>query len=69
MTYHHPFYCRTKKTSEAMGVPIYNHQGGLCAAPTFRDIASVVLRYLQVAPDLPDEVPDEFPDEDEEEDR
>ena len=69
VTYHHPFYCRTKKTSEAMGVPIYNHQGGLCAAPTFRDIASVVLRYLQVAPDLPDEVPDEFPDEDEEEDR
>lgn len=66
VTYHRPFYCRSKSTSEAAGVPIFNHQGGLCAAPTFRDIATVVLRYLQVEPDLPDEVPDEFPDEDEE---
>ena len=29
------------------------------AAPTFREIASVVLRYLEVEPDIPDEVPEE----------
>ena len=59
VTYQRPLHCRSKSASEATGVPIFNHQGGICAAPTFRDIASVVLRYLQVAPDLPDEVPEE----------
>lgn len=59
VTYQKPFYCRSRATSEAAGVPMFNHQGGLCAAPTFREIASVVLRYLEVEPDIPDEVPEE----------
>ncbi len=59
VTYQKPFYCRSRATSEAAGVPMFNHQGGLCAAPTFSQIARVVLRYLEVAPDVPEEVPDE----------
>ncbi len=59
VTYQKPFYCRSRATSEAAGVPMFNHQGGLCAAPTFSQIARVVLRYLEIAPDVPDDVPDE----------
>lgn len=59
VTYQKPFYCRSKATAEAEGVPLYNHQGGLCAAPTFRRIAEVVLRYLEVEPDIPEEMPEE----------
>ncbi len=59
VTYQKPFYCRSRATSEAAGVPMFNHQGGLCAAPTFSQIARVVLRYLEVAPDVPEEVPDD----------
>lgn len=64
VTFQKPFYCRSKATSEAAGVPIFNHQGGLCAAPTFSDIGKVVLRYLEVPPDIPEDIPEE---EDEEE--
>ena len=63
VTYQKPFYCRSRATSEAAGVPIFNHQGGLCAAPTFRQIAAVALRYLEVEPDLPDDVPEEDDEE------
>lgn len=63
VTYQKPFYCRSRSTSEAAGVPIFNHQGGLCAAPTFRDIAKVVLRYLEVAPDMPEDIPEEEEEE------
>ena len=59
VTYHKPFTCRRRDTSEARGVPIYNHQGGVCAGPTFSEIAAFVLRYLSVEPDVPDEVPEE----------
>lgn len=59
VTYQKPLHCRSRATSEATGVPMFNHQGGLCAAPTFREIASVVLRYLEIEPDVPDEVPEE----------
>ena len=59
VTYHKPFTCRRRDTSEARGVPIYNHQGGVCAGPTFSEIAAFVLRYLAVEPDVPDEVPEE----------
>ena len=59
VTYQKPFYCRSKATSEAEGVPVFNHQGGLCAAPTFSRIATVVLRYLEVEPDIPEELPEE----------
>ena len=59
VTYHKPFTCRRRDTSEARGIPIYNHQGGVCAGPTFSEIAQFVLRYLAVEPDVPDEVPEE----------
>ena len=62
VTYQKPYYCRSRETSEAMGVPIFNHQGGLCAAPTFKRIAEIALRYLQIGPDIPDEMPDEDED-------
>ena len=62
VTYQKPCYCRSRETSEAMGVPIFNHQGGLCAAPTFKRIAEIALRYLQIGPDIPDEMPDEDED-------
>ena len=58
VTYQKPLHCRSRAVSEATGVPLFNHQGGLCAAPTFRRIAEVVLRYLEVEPDLPDEMPE-----------
>ena len=59
VTYHRPFTCRRRDTSEARGVPIFNHQGGVCAGPTFSAIASFVLRYLAVEPDVPDEMPED----------
>ena len=59
VTYHRPFTCRRRDTSEARGVPIFNHQGGVCAGPTFSTIASFVLRYLAVEPDVPEEVPED----------
>jgi len=62
VTYQKPFFCRSKSTSEAENVPIFNHQGGLCAAPTFRRIAEPVLRYLEIEPDIPEEVPEEEDD-------
>ena len=34
----------------------FNHQGGMCAAPTFSRIASFAMRYLGVEPDRPDEI-------------
>lgn len=59
VTFQRPLYCRSRATSEAEGVPLFNHQGGLCAAPTFRRIATIVLRYLEIEPDIPDEMPEE----------
>jgi cell division protein FtsI (penicillin-binding protein 3) len=38
------------------------NQGGQNAAPVFRRIATMAMRYLEVAPDLPEEIP-EFPEE------
>lgn len=60
VTYQKPFFCRSYKLSQETGIPLYNHQGGLCAAPTFKKIAMYVLRYLAVEPDVPDEMPDEI---------
>ena len=34
----------------------YNHQGGMCAAPTFSRIATFAMRYLGVEPDRPEEI-------------
>lgn len=60
VTYQKPFFCRSYKLSQETGIPLYNHQGGLCAAPTFKKIAMYVLRYLAIEPDVPDEMPDEI---------
>ncbi|MGN0853170.1 MAG: peptidoglycan D,D-transpeptidase FtsI family protein [Kiritimatiellia bacterium] len=60
VTYQKPFYCRSFKVHEETGIPLYNHQGGVCAAPVFRRIASMALRYLAVEPDIPEEIPDEI---------
>lgn len=59
VTFQKPLFCRSRSTSEACRVPIFNHQGGVCAAPVFREIAKVVLRYLEVEPDNPEEIPDD----------
>lgn len=55
VTYHKPVFCRRR------GGPyqIYNHQGGVCAAPTFRKIAEYSMRYLEIEPDLPEEFPED----------
>ena len=59
VTYHKPFTCRRRDTSEARGIPVFNHQGGVCAGPTFSAIAKYVLGYLAVEPDVPEEVPED----------
>jgi len=68
VTYQKPAYCRSFKLAQETGLPLYNHQGGVCAAPTFSRIATAVLRYMAVAPDIPEEIdPDlyeDFPEED-----
>ncbi len=68
VTYQKPAYCRSFKSAQETGLPLYNHQGGVCAAPTFSRIATSVLRYMAVAPDIPEEIdPDlyeDFPEED-----
>lgn len=67
VTYQKPAYCRSFKLSQETGLPLYNHQGGVCAAPTFSRIASNVLRYLAVEPDIPEEIdPDLYEDVQEE---
>ena len=63
VTYQKPAYCRSFKLSQETGLPLYNHQGGVCAAPTFSRIASNVLRYMAVEPDIPEEIdPDLYAD-------
>lgn len=62
VTLQNPEYCRSFSKSQETGLPLYNHQGGVCAAPIFSKMASVILRYLEVEPDLPDEVPDDEDD-------
>ena len=59
VTYQKPATCRRRDTSEAKGIPLFNHQGGVCAGPTFSEIATFVLRYLAVEPDVPEEVPED----------
>ncbi len=52
VTYQKPEYSR--KT--------FAHQGGVCAAPTFKLIAEQVLRYMEIPPDLPEEIKEEDED-------
>ena len=58
VTYQQPENCRSFKKHEETGLPLYNHQGGVCAAPVFRRIAESVARYLGVEPDKPEELVD-----------
>jgi len=54
VTYRKPAFCRRRGER----YEIYNHQGGTCAAPTFRRIAEHTMRYLEIEPDIPDEIPE-----------
>ena len=63
VTYQRPAYCRSFKLSQETGLPLYNHQGGVCAAPTFSRIANNVLHYLGVEPDMPAEIDPELYEE------
>ena len=60
VTLQKPFNCRSWKLSQETGIPLYNHQGGVCAAPIFRRIAWNALKYLEVQPDHPDDLPEEM---------
>ncbi len=56
VTYQRPENCRSFRKHEETGLPLYNHQGGVCAAPVFRRIAEMVTRYFGVEPDRPEEL-------------
>ena len=60
VTLQKPFNCRSWKLSQETGIPLYNHQGGVCAAPVFRRIAWNALKYLEVPPDQPDDLPEDM---------
>ncbi len=49
VTYQKPEYSRRT----------FTHQGGVCAAPTFKLIAEQVLRYMEIPPDIPDDIPED----------
>ena len=56
VTYQQPEHCSSYKYHEATGLPLYNHQGGVCAAPVFSRITATVARYLGVEPDKAEEL-------------
>ena len=56
VTLQKPFNCRSWKLSQETGIPLYNHQGGVCAAPVFRRIAWNAMKYLEIHPDRPEEM-------------
>ena len=56
VTYQQPEHCSSFKYHEQTGLPLYNHQGGVCAAPVFSRIAATIARYLGVEPDKPEEL-------------
>ena len=60
VTLQKPFNCRSWKLSQETGIPLYNHQGGVCAAPVFRRIAWNAMKYLEVPPDQPDDLPEDM---------
>ena len=59
VTYQQPEHCISYKYHEQTGLPLYNHQGGVCSAPVFRRIAAVVTQYLGIEPDRPEELIEE----------
>ena len=60
VTLQKPFNCRSWKLSQETGIPLYNHQGGVCAAPVFRRIAWNAMKYLEIHPDRPEELPEDM---------
>ena len=60
VTMQKPFNCRSWKLSQETGIQLYNHQGGVCAAPVFRRIAWNTLKYLEIQPDQPDDLPEDM---------
>ena len=60
VTLQKPFNCRSWKLSQETGIPLYNHQGGVCSAPIFRRIAWNAMKYLEVQPDHPDDLPEDM---------
>ena len=56
VTYQQPEHCSSYKYHEATGLPLYNHQGGVCAAPVFSRITAAVTRYLGIEPDKQEEL-------------
>ena len=59
VTYQRPEHCISYKYHEQTGLPLYNHQGGVCAAPVFKRIAMEVSQYLGIEPDKPEELVEE----------
>jgi cell division protein FtsI (penicillin-binding protein 3) len=59
VTYQKPEHCISYKYHEQTGLPLYNHQGGVCAAPVFKRIATEVSQYLGIEPDKPEELVEE----------
>ena len=59
VTYQQPEHCISYKYHEQTGLPLYNHQGGVCAAPVFKRIAMEVSQYLGIEPDKPEELVEE----------
>ena len=59
VTYQKPEHCISYKYHEQTGLPLFNHQGGVCAAPVFRNIAGSVAQYLGIEPDKPEELVEE----------
>jgi cell division protein FtsI (penicillin-binding protein 3) len=59
VTYQQPEHCISYKYHEQTGLPLYNHQGGVCAAPVFKRIATEVSQYLGIEPDKPEELIEE----------
>ena len=53
VTYQQPEHCVSSQCHEATGLPLYNHQGGVCAALVFSRMATEIVRYLGIKPDRP----------------
>lgn len=59
VTYQRPEHCISYSYHEQTGLPLFNHQGGVCAAPVFSRIAASVARHLGIEPDRPEELVEE----------
>ena len=51
VSYQHPEYCSSFQYHEQTGLPLSNHQGGVCAASVFSHVAAAIAPCLGVEPD------------------